>query len=79
MNGKRAREFRRLAEALPELPAKEYKEIQYKRTKVTLDVTGRPRYEEVIKITRVLEPRCIRAWYQSLKRSYIKGEDKVDD
>jgi hypothetical protein len=77
MNGKRAKEFRKLAEAIPELPAKEYKEIQYKRTtsNVVLDMnTGKPALEVVVKITRVLVPHCTRAWYQSMKKAYIKGE-----
>ncbi len=74
MNGKRARELRRLAEAIPEIPAKEYKDIQYKRMNASLDALGNPRYEEVVNITRVLVPHCTRAWYQSMKKAYIRGQ-----
>ena len=70
MNGKRARELRKLANNVmkdAELPDKEYEDII--TTKVEI-VQGK-----VVKVKRVtvrLKPHCKRSWYKAMKKAAHK-------
>ena len=70
MNGKRAREFRRLANNVmkdAELPDKEYEDVVTNKIEI---VQGK--VEQVKRITTRLKSHCKRSWYKAMKKAARK-------
>lgn len=71
MRQKRAKELRRLAYSIPELPDKDYEEFNIQEgPRMYMGSNGLAVSEPIRTSTVCLTKSCRRSWYQAMKKSY---------
>lgn len=75
MRNKVAKQLRKIAYKIPEMPDVDYKERYIQEgPKFYLGTNGKPAISAVIRTSTIyLAPHCHRAWYQSMKKGHNSG------